>query len=104
MKRRLITVEDTFRISGRGLLVVPAPLMSELPVEGGVIPVELRKPDGSSAEAALLLTYIFQTPPPKELRWACVLKSLSKEDVPIGTEIWGDVPGEASSERSGSVE
>jgi hypothetical protein len=82
-----MTVEDSFQIGGRGLVVVPAPLVSEY--EGPLkLSVKLLRPDGSELNAELHISHVFQTPPPKELRWGCVFPRLSKQEVPIGTEIW----------------
>lgn len=98
MKHKLMTVEDTFQISGRGLVVVPGPRVRDFPKARGSMPVELCKPDGSTAEAVLSVSWMCVDPPPQELRWACIFNSLSKEEVPIGTEIWEEVPSEASAE------
>jgi len=85
--RLLLTVEDTFLIESRGLVVVPAPPANE--VNGpGDIQVDLIRPDGSRLPATLTLATEFLYPPPAVLRWGCMFKSLSKVDVPIGTEIW----------------
>ena len=85
--RKLLTVEDTFLIASRGLIVVPG-----IPVQQFKRPanlkVELRLPDGSTRSAVLSLMIAFQTPPPKEYRYECTFKGLKKEDIPIGTEIW----------------
>ncbi|MFL6258145.1 MAG: hypothetical protein ACJ76Y_00415 [Thermoanaerobaculia bacterium] len=86
--RLLLTVEDTFEIRERGLIVVPEPFLGDFkgPVE---FPVELRRPDGSRKDAILSLQYEFNIPPPKE-RYACIFRDLSKAEVPIGTEIYFD--------------
>jgi hypothetical protein len=85
--RRLLTVEESFDITNRGLLVVPGPLETEYngPRQ---FDVRLKLPSGDEKTASLTLEHIFQSPPPKEIRWACVLKGVSKSDVPIGTEVW----------------
>jgi hypothetical protein len=88
---RILTVEDVFDIpSFGGLVVVPGPLMADEPSrpEG---PVILRRPDGSQLPASLKMQQIFQTPPPKERRWACILSNVEKSEVPVGTEIWSDI-------------
>lgn len=88
--RCLILVEDTFQVTGRGLVIVPGPLREE--VTGiGSLPVELRKPSGERVQARLTLTHTHQSPPaPPELakRWTSILRGVGKEDVPIGTEVW----------------
>lgn len=89
--KRLLTIEDTFFISGRGLVVVPGPLEEEFAGPRNM-EVELRKPDGSVGQARLTVTYHFQSPPARERRWLCTLDAQSKAEVPIGTEVWiGDV-------------
>jgi hypothetical protein len=85
--RRLLTVEDTFMIGGRGLIVVPAPAIEEFRGPGDV-PTELRRPDGSVLFATLTLGHQFGSPPPAVRRWSCMFKALGKADVPIGTEVW----------------
>lgn len=85
--RRLLTIEDSFAIAMRGVVVVPAPPIDE--VRGpGDIQVELRLPDGSRREDTLTLMHEFITPPPAVRRWGCMFKSLDKAQVPIGTEVW----------------
>jgi len=85
--KRLLTVEDTFAITGRGLLVAPMPAIHELRGPGDV-DVELRLPDGSRRAASLTLSRELVHPSPAVHRWACLFASLGKPDVPIGTEIW----------------
>jgi hypothetical protein len=87
MAAHLLTVEDTFEISGRGIVAVPGPLEDEYsgPRE---FAVRLVLPSGSEREARLTLEQVFQTPPPIERRYACLLRGLGKADVPIGTDIW----------------
>ena len=89
MKRLLLTVQDRFQISGRGLVVVPGPLLNEFPGEA-LVTAELHRPDGMSLAAQLSIEYYFSTPPPKERRWGCCFRSLNKDEVPIGTEVWVD--------------
>ena len=87
MARHVLTVEDVFDIPAfGGLLVVPGPLQSEWdgPLEMGVA---LLRPDGTTMNANLKMQHVFQTPPPKELRWICIIKGTSKYEVPIGTEV-----------------
>ena len=84
---KLLTVEDVFDIHGRGLIVVPGPLVDSFP-SPSEISVRLKRPDGQVIDATASITFHFQTPPPKEHRFAVILKGPSKSDVPIGTEIW----------------
>ena len=87
MLKLLMTVEDSFQIAGRGLVVVPGPLTEEFAGPAS-LNVDLCRPDGSTVHALLLIQHQFQTPPSPERRWACVFATLSKQDVPVGTEIW----------------
>lgn len=86
-RKKLLTIEDTFLIAGRGLIVVPGVPIKQFakPID---LEVELRKPDGSISQAVLSLQYTFQTPPPKVRRYACIFRNLDKNDVPLGTEVW----------------
>ncbi len=89
MMKLLLTVEDTFLINARGLIVVPAPRIHE--VRGpGDLEVELVLPDGQRRKATLTLLHEFLFPTPAIRRWGCVFRSLAKADVPIGTEVWYD--------------
>lgn len=85
--RRFLTIADTFFIAGRGLVVVPGPLEEDFSGPRNM-DVELRRPDGSISQAQLTVTYHFQSPPSRERRWSCTLEALSKDEVPIGTEVW----------------
>ena len=88
MDRLVLTVEETFFITGLGgLIVEPGPLRRDwsLPMR---LAVELRKPDGENVQASLSLRHTHQSPPAREPRMGCVLEGLNKEDVPIGTQIW----------------
>ncbi|MBK6528848.1 MAG: hypothetical protein IPN17_01195 [Deltaproteobacteria bacterium] len=83
----LLTIEDTFVINARGLVVVPAPRIQE--VRGpGDLDVELHFPDGQRRKATLTLLFEFLFPAPAIRRWGCMFRSLAKADVPIGTEVW----------------
>lgn len=87
MSEVFLTVEDVFDITGRGLIVVPGPLQDEY--DGPrQFPVTLRTPEGTELSATLTLEHMFQSPPPKEHRWVCFLRGVTKTDIPIGTEVW----------------
>jgi hypothetical protein len=85
--RRLLTVEDTFAITGRGLLVAPMPEARVLRGAGD-IEAELRLPDGTRRTATMTVNREFVHPTPAAQRWACLFPTLGKADVPIGTEVW----------------
>jgi hypothetical protein len=84
---KLLTVEDVFDIKGRGLVVVPGPRVDAFssPQE---LTVRLIRPDGKTLDATASITYVLQTPTPKEHRYAVILRDLAKSEVPIGTEVW----------------
>jgi hypothetical protein len=88
MSSLLITIQDTFDIPAfRGLVVVPGPLQAEYTGPSSM-DVVLKRPDGTSLVANLEMQFVHQTPPPKELRWCCILQGLHKEQVPVGTQVW----------------
>jgi hypothetical protein len=90
MATLLLKVHDVFAITGRGLVIVPGPLEAEYSGPRKFT-VRLKLPDGQEYDASMTLEFVFQTPPPKERRYACLLLGLSKADVPIGTEVWAEV-------------
>jgi hypothetical protein len=82
----LFTVEDVFEIPERGVIPTPGVPISIRGIRNGLC-VELRKPDGTKlenvvADVVMVDPYDPQRPIPIGLR------SLTKQDVPIGTEIW----------------
>ena len=87
MATHLLTVEDVFDIASRGLIIVPGPLENSY-VGPREISVRLMLPNGDQKSASMRLEHLFVSPPPKERRFACILKSMAKADVPIATEVW----------------
>ena len=86
-KTKLLTVEATFFIEGRGVIVTP-----NVPVDSYDGPrslkVILRRPDGQENTASVSLGIPFVTPKPRKLYYLCILSDVTKDDIPIGTEIW----------------
>jgi hypothetical protein len=82
---KLLTVEDAFFIEGRGLLVMPL-----IPEYSGPtsFPVVLKKPSGEQLVVQAHLDIPRLNPRPKHFSFSCLLDGVSKQDVPIGTEIW----------------
>lgn len=87
MGRRLCIVEDTFTIAGRGLTFIPGivPAGDERFYIGD--PILLKRPDGSSIQTSIAgiglvggAGHAADVP--------VLLRGLTKEDVPIGTEVW----------------
>jgi hypothetical protein len=98
MARRLFVVEDAFFIKGRGLLPVPCivPEGDERFRVGD--PILLKRPDGSRLEWTIGgLEMIHCTPRRQTDDIFILLKGLSKEDVPVGSEVWSvDTPDPTS--------
>ena len=65
---------------------MPGPLQNEY-TGPRQFPVKLRTPAGIESSAVLTLEHMFQSPPPKERRWVCLLRGVTKADIPIGTEV-----------------
>ncbi len=87
MARLLFTVEDAFFIEGRGLVPFP-----------GIVPVEnerfrigdsimLKRADGTELKRQLAGIELC-SPPQPNYAVVILLKGLTKDDVPIGTEVW----------------
>ena len=89
MAAHVLTVDAVFDITGRGLVVVPGPLEKDY-VGPRELAVRLILPDGDEKLASMRLEHCFQSPPAKESRFACILKGVTKADVPIGTEVWAE--------------
>jgi len=91
--RRLLTVEDRFFIEGRGVLVAPGPLPGEYPAPSQLA-VELRLPSGATRRAVARLAFDTEAGS-NEHPLLCTLVGLTRDDVPLGTEVWvlgGDAP------------
>ena len=82
---KLLTVEDTFLIEGRGVLVLPMIADYSGPTS---FPVVLRQPGGAEILAHAQLDIPRDTAAREPYPFACCLAGISKQDVPIGTEIW----------------
>ena len=85
MARRLFTVENTFVISGRGLVTLPGivPEGDELFRVGDTL--RLRRPDGSEILAKIDGLELMIPNPDHEV--VVLFNHLTKENVPAGTEI-----------------
>jgi hypothetical protein len=86
--RLLLVVEDTFAISGRGLIVAPDVDLGDAHQRS--LNVELRRPDGTQLQAEVLAQVPFLNPPRPvdRTRHVITFAQLAKTDVPIGTELW----------------
>jgi hypothetical protein len=85
----LFIVEDTFAIKGRGLVLAPGivPVGEERFRVGD--PLLLKRPDGSTVDVSIGGVELLCPNPRHNV--VIMLKGLSKEDVPVGTEVWSSV-------------
>jgi hypothetical protein len=96
MPRKLCDVDDTFQISGLGLLTIPGPPFNTFGSDGRFheCSVQVKRPDGTT-----LVTrgqfYISHFSPPEAMRrymeagnYTSLLPDLKKSEVPVGSEIF----------------
>jgi hypothetical protein len=87
MSRRLLVVSQRFWLRGRGLILSPG----MVPVEGERIMVgdrvSLIRPDGTTRDATIRGTSTYPDPA-STTKVDLLLDVVSKEEVPIGTEVW----------------
>jgi hypothetical protein len=89
-RRKLLRVEETSLIEGRGVLVVAPGVPVNSYCGPGSCEVTLRMPDGEERTARATFDIPRVTPMPSVLYFLCCLPGLTTTDVPIGTEIWID--------------
>ena len=82
---KLLTVEDTFFIEGRGVMVLPMITNYSGPTSFSVV---LRKPNGEETEAQVHLDTPRLNPPREPYPFVCSFAGMSKQEIPIGTEVW----------------
>ena len=80
-------MKDHFQLSGQGLIAMPG---IPLGVYEGAreINLLLSKPDGSQAIEKAEIYYSFPVPTPIEKMYTVLFRDLTKDNVPIDTEIW----------------
>ena len=94
--RKLFTVEDTFMITGRGLIVEQGPPFSTFGTDGRThsCSVEVKRPDGTAlvAQADFYMAHFQPLEAQKRYLergcYVCMLKGVAKIDVPVGSDIW----------------
>jgi hypothetical protein len=88
MSRRLLTVEDTFLIQERGLVLAPGlvPVGNERFRVGD--PILLKRPDGRRFPSRIGALEFIKYASPHPCDVVIMLRDLGKGDVPIGTEVW----------------
>ena len=86
MRSLLLTVTDVFTFQGGLVLVEPE---FDHPTAWGLVPVVLRRPDGSelAASASVTIPFVNRHPytPPRKV---CLFRGLDKAAVSVGTEVW----------------
>jgi hypothetical protein len=87
MGRRLLVVEDSFLIKGRGLVPLPGIVPQGKERFRVRDPILLKRPDGSTRGWQIDGLELIHSVTPRE-DVVILLKGLGKEEVPIGTEVW----------------
>jgi hypothetical protein len=87
MPRVLLTVEDSFAIEGRGVVLLPKlePTGDEVFRAGD--PIRIRRPDGSDLDTTMHGVE-FLTTSKDSFPVILLPKHIDKSDVPIGSEVW----------------
>jgi hypothetical protein len=85
-KEFLLKVEDRFEITNQGLYLAPTIPYNYSKQQN--VQVLLKKPNGELQITPAYIFYPFLTPTPKEKTLTCQLPETTKDDVPIGTEVW----------------
>ena len=89
MPRLLSIVEDTFQISGRGVIVMPGiPRQRDWRIKVGD-PLFLHRPDGSALQSSVFGIEMASPPHPSCIP-LLIGPGLTKDDIPVGTELWVD--------------
>lgn len=83
----LCTVDDTFLVMGRGLIIAPMFPVSEFRFDSNQ-QVRIVRPDGEVLECRCHFQIPFQSPPAKVRSFVCALLGVGKEQVPIGSRVW----------------
>lgn len=86
MSTHLFTVQGVFDIGGCYLIPVPGVPITIAEIRAG-LPIELRRPNGSTI-ATVIWCLVWNDPYDAERPIQIGLQGLTKEDIPVGTEIW----------------
>lgn len=87
MRQKLFTVEDNFKISGREGIVIAANLPPNMPDLKGKEKIVLIQPEGREIETEIAGIEMVRTVSGIR-KIALLIKDVTKEDVPIGTEVF----------------
>lgn len=86
MARRLFTVEDTFSVRDRGLVLIPGIIPMHHERFGTGDPITLLRPDGSVMDTKIGGLEMLDPNPNCDV--VILLKGMLKTEVPVGTEVW----------------
>jgi hypothetical protein len=86
MPTLLFIVDDVFDISGRYIIPTPGVPVSVSGIRNG-LPIELRRPDGTVLQTVVASVPMLDPYDPKRPT-QIALQGITKQDVPVGTEIW----------------
>ena len=87
MKMLLTTVEDTFTVTNRGVIIAPFFSVKKYRFNTNE-KLMIEKPNGEKFLCDAYFQIPFISPPPKELQYHCALLKIEKSDVPIGSKVW----------------
>jgi hypothetical protein len=87
MATLLFVVEDTFAIPGRGLLLTPGIIPGGKVILRAGDRIRMRRPDGKTTDSTISSNECLMSAPHNNASYL-VFNELTKDDVPIGTEIW----------------
>lgn len=82
----LFTVDDVFEIPGRYVIPTPGVPVSICGIRND-LPIELRRPDGTTLQSKVASVPMIDPYDPKRPT-VIALRGISKQDLPVGTEIW----------------
>ena len=98
MNALLFTVVDTFRIEKRGLVLAADVRGDQVSLRVGES-IELRRPDGSTVVSKVVgIAHLAPYDPDRTLD-ILLPADISKEDVPVGTQVWSHESGAGHAER-----
>lgn len=82
----LFTVTNVYDVAGRYIIPTPGVPVSIRGIEKG-LPIELRRPDGTTLRTVIASVLMIDPYDPKRPTQIS-LQGITKQDVPVGTEIW----------------
>jgi len=83
----LFKVEDCFQLTNAGLAVTPGIPLEYYEGSSDVV-LLLKKPNGQQVEENAKIFYSFPVPTPDNKMLTVLFPDLTKDDIPIGTDVW----------------